>query len=645
MGEADKQGTRVTMSSNKRYRSSGAAKQSPRGRATTFKDHQSESNPSIPSMPVLNDSTRTNQPLPKASTTRPMKVSFSLVGRVQSSFSRPRRDKVVSFIQLGRLADQTPVSASLPSLRDILAKSSSCASEMGDPATTPQPRQSVAQWLRNLHTPDSIESGGGATPVLARLDRRVEGVSVEIQTSQCFGMKENNVEVTEKGYEEDDDQHLDGVVDKREDHQDQSQEGDKEDEQISGQSPLQPADLSSQKVVTISLQSELSQSQNVTKQAEANPQKIPPKSSNHQSDSVPPPALSTLLQSHLSNNSPSLSARPNARLARKKAKTGTTNPYLDPRPGPSGTQKKLTRAQSKAQESKKVTRESSRKVEQKTEELFEALPEAEEDSHDEKKVDADKDEEDSLKITISQVESSCPETIHPWVINMSEEDSSELPDIDKYSRVSKHQPFMAEILGKEVDLYSQDKETREEELDRIARLQFEEENSRREDSPIRKRERTDDSDEDSPAKMAKKKVRRLESDEEDASQEVQVPSGKKQSSTRSSVGRSPGGSAFQNTFQQVETESESSVSQVIDVLDSQEEMVTTQHGYTDQDMEMPLSEQQSKSLSIPAASLTSSSSASSLTSHLAVFWVRKYHGRGGRERKRKGRRSAPASRG
>merc|ERR1719427_1450087 len=176
MGDSDNQdtSTKVALSAKKKCKSSGGSKQSP-----TVKTAQDEPSDSVFPVPAVSkDPTKKSNT--KASTTKTMKVSFCLVGRVRSSTSHPKRDKVVSFLQLGRLATSTP--ASLPSLRDILAKSSSCASEIGDPDTTPQPKKSVAQWLRNLHTPDSMESGG--TPVLAR--REGNCVDREIQTSQCL---------------------------------------------------------------------------------------------------------------------------------------------------------------------------------------------------------------------------------------------------------------------------------------------------------------------------------------------------------------------------------------------------------------------------------------------------------------------------
>lgn len=50
----------------------------------------------------------------KMSTTKTRKVSLSLVGRVCSSIAKPSRDKVVSFIQLGRLATPTVTASTFP---------------------------------------------------------------------------------------------------------------------------------------------------------------------------------------------------------------------------------------------------------------------------------------------------------------------------------------------------------------------------------------------------------------------------------------------------------------------------------------------------------------------------------------------------
>ena len=65
----------------------------------------------------------------------------------------------------------------------------------------------------------------------------------------------------------------------------------------------------------------------------------------------PPPTLSTLLQTHLANISPapSLSSKRNARLGRKKAKASEDqrDPFKNPVPGTSGTQKRSTRAQTR----------------------------------------------------------------------------------------------------------------------------------------------------------------------------------------------------------------------------------------------------------------------------------------------------------
>lgn len=576
-------------------------------------------------------------PPPKISSTRPMKVSFSLVGRIHHSIAQPRRDKVVSYIQLGRLAPQPTFTASLPSLRDILAKTSSCASDLGDPDITPLPKQSVAQWLRNLHTPDSLESGG--TPVLARRERRQE--SREVQTSQSMEGKQEDqlkIDIAEGLKNALQPVDMDAVEDQQENveivtfHQqidcaeNSSCESSPSDVQAVGQ------------VKTIEHKKPKS---GVSTQAESQ-QLIPSiqHSTSHPLPSSPPPTLSTLLQSHLANISPAppLSVRPNARLGRKKAKAGTVDPYQDPKPGTSGTQKKQTRAQARnSKEKEDRTTRSKRDGQKDTNEKSEYSqnnPLVEKGVGQtnviEKIFDVDKNDVNDINIDIaSQVESSCPLSGNPWVINLVDEDSCELPIIDKYAGED-HQPFMADILGKEVGLYSQDKETREEELDRVATLQFEEENRRGEDSPVRKRGRIDDSDDDSPAKMVKKKARRLESDDEDASQELKmIPSAKRYSSrsSRSSVKRTPGGTDFQNTFQPEEKlkESENTGSQVIELVDSQEEMVTTQNGYTDQDMELPVVDQpvsqvtQSKSLldtpSIPAnCNLSRSSSASSLTS-------------------------------
>merc|ERR1719233_2144695 len=110
--------------------------------------------------------------------------------------AKPRRDKIVSFMQLGRLATPTVSTATMPSLREILAKTSSCTSELGDPTTTPQPRQSVAQWLRNIHTPDSIDSG--VTPL--HLRKAEASLDMGVQTSQSISM--DNIDYKDKDSEE-----------------------------------------------------------------------------------------------------------------------------------------------------------------------------------------------------------------------------------------------------------------------------------------------------------------------------------------------------------------------------------------------------------------------------------------------------------
>jgi len=532
----------------------------------------------------------------KQSTSKAMKVSFSLVGRVRSSIPKPSRDKVVSFLQLGRLATPTITTSSLPSLRDILAKTSSATSELGDPGTTPQPRKAVAQWLRNIHTPDSMDSG--ATPA-----RGLETTTdMGIQTSQSLApeIDRNNVDEKQE-YEatrvlEDE---MD-VADNFEDTVSMSKDVIQEEEHNTNSNES-----------TVESDSNDTEAEHVIKVAATeNP------------SCSPPPTLSTLLQTHLATISPPppLSSRRNARLGRKKGKTEQSDPFQDPVPGTSGVQKRSTRSKSRIA-GKENKEEGEVPINQSTDNVPVSASFYEDVDNMHENVDIGENN--------SQVASSCPDsqTGDKWVINMTEE-SNELPDIDRDDGDKTRQPFMASILGTESGLYSQDKETEEEELERVARMQFEEENVRNEGSPGKKRGRMDveDTDDDSPAKQPrKKKVRRIESDD-DSSQDVERSLERKSnSSNRSSIKKTARGTAFENTFQGERIGFVSS--QVIEVIDSQENRNTANDDdWTEEDMELPLvcppasQGTQSKSLldspsTIPAnISRSSSCSISSLTS-------------------------------
>merc|ERR1712142_356454 len=83
------------------------------------------------------------------------RVSFSLLGSVKPAVVHTEREKVVQFIQLGRL-NQPYTNFMLPTLKEVLERSNIFGSELDDVNKTPQPKQSVAQWLNNLNTPESL---------------------------------------------------------------------------------------------------------------------------------------------------------------------------------------------------------------------------------------------------------------------------------------------------------------------------------------------------------------------------------------------------------------------------------------------------------------------------------------------------------
>merc|ERR1719397_961861 len=123
--------------------------------------------------------------------------------------------------------------------------------------------------------------------------------------------------------------------------------------------------------------------------------------------------------------------------------------------------------------------------------------------------------------------------------------------------INVHQPFMASCLGRaaEEGLYSQDKETEEEQLRRVARREFEAENQIKPSPSPEKRKRrrlsaATDSEEDEEIVGRRNKNRKVESDSEEADINLPSPEPVKESSRQAVVRRTAAGSAFVDSFQQ-----------------------------------------------------------------------------------------------
>lgn len=495
------------------------------------------------------------------------RVSFSLLGSVKPAVVHTERDKVVQFIQLGRL-NQSYSNCMLPTLKEVLERSNIFGSELDDVTKTPQPNHSVAQWLNNLNTPESL-----ANDSFEKL-KNVGSVSGE-NSSKTLNLEVFRAIISEKNEKSEstqnpsiNDQNVDGDV--------------TSDFKIKGTENVITEKVLNNSIPTVGFKDP---EMEIGKQFHREDLVV-----KDQASEIPAPTLSSLLQAHISSVCPP--SKPNAKLTRRKSKLTAADPFLNPIPGPSGTQKKQTRAQTKLSDGQQKTQLS--RIECKKENSTAVV-------HD----------------SVTQIESSCPNSSmgDPWVINHTQ-DSCELPDIDKYACTENSElPFMSNLIGNVQGVFTQDKETEEEELIRIAAHEFDEENSKR------KREDTIDSEENSPVQAAKR-PRKIESDDEDCEiKDKRTPI--KLKSPRSTIKRTPIGTRFMNTFEtDIDDKQSHTSSQVIDVLDSQEEAACLRD--MEIDMELPIIEKpvsqvtDSKSLldspSINTANLSRSSSASTTDS-------------------------------